>query len=488
MQQDRPDLSTAPCLEQQQAAKLPRTLLGGTRAMRAAGEAYLPKFPREETQDYDARLAQSVLYPAFSSAVASAAGRLFMKPVSVAGPKEVEEWAWDADLQGRDLTLVGRRLAEEALATGAAYLYADVPPAPEGRAATREEDRRLGRRPYLVTYRAEQLLAFRAAVTGGRVRLSYARLLEESTEPSGRFGEATVRRVRELEPGLWRLWREVKEGEWIVESEGASALDYVPLFAFLPDELTEATGRPPFEGLAWLNVAHWQSASDQRVILHFARVPVWFGAGFREDEARPQMLGAGVLFRSENPGAKLEVVEHGGAAISSGRQDLEDLKVEMALAALQPLLPRSGGVTATSHAIASAEAHSALQGWGLKLGGVLTAALASWCHYAGLPDDEVLAEVNTDFSVLEAGSADVPELRQLALGGKLSDETLWEELRRRGVLAPGHDPEEEAKRLGKEAAEAARRAPDLFGGGGQAAREGDRPVAGDVGAPEGEGA
>ena len=36
--------------------------------------------------------------------------------------------------------------------------------------------------------------------------------------------------------------------------------------------------------LAWLNLAHWQSASDQRHILHVARVPFLFGRGLSEGE------------------------------------------------------------------------------------------------------------------------------------------------------------------------------------------------------------
>jgi len=32
--------------------------------------------------------------------------------------------------------------------------------------------------------------------------------------------------------------------------------------------------KPPLLDLAWLNVEHWQSASDQSNILHVARVPI----------------------------------------------------------------------------------------------------------------------------------------------------------------------------------------------------------------------
>ena len=41
-------------------------LLGGTEAMRAAGKAYLPQWPQEEDDGYQARLGTSTLLPVLS--------------------------------------------------------------------------------------------------------------------------------------------------------------------------------------------------------------------------------------------------------------------------------------------------------------------------------------------------------------------------------------------------------------------------------------
>ena len=48
--------------------------MGGTTAMRAAKDAYLPKQPREDQQDYDYRLKTSTLFPAFARTVGVMAG------------------------------------------------------------------------------------------------------------------------------------------------------------------------------------------------------------------------------------------------------------------------------------------------------------------------------------------------------------------------------------------------------------------------------
>jgi hypothetical protein len=45
-------------------------------------------------------------------------------------------------------------------------------------------------------------------------------------------------------------------------------------------------GEPPLLDLAYLNVKHWQSQSDQDNILHIARVPILALIGVRTTAAR----------------------------------------------------------------------------------------------------------------------------------------------------------------------------------------------------------
>src|SRR6185295_4553940 len=87
------------------------------------------------------------------------------------------------------------------------------------------------------------------------------------------------------------------------------------------------TGEPPLEELADLNVAHWQSSSDQRNILTVARVPILFGTGIEGNEKLE--IGASSMIRTSDPNAKLTYVEHTGAAIGAGERDLERLEFQM---------------------------------------------------------------------------------------------------------------------------------------------------------------
>ena len=121
------------------------------------------------------------------------------------------------------------------------------------------------------------------------------------------------------------------------------------------------TGRPPLMDLALLNLAHWQSSSDQRHILHVARVPLLFARNLRPGENGLD-IGPNRLIVGDSDGADLKFVEHSGSAIEAGRQDLVDLEDRMAVMGLDLIARRPGSATATARAIDAAQADSACGG------------------------------------------------------------------------------------------------------------------------------
>lgn len=78
-------------------------LLGGTKAMRAAGEKYLPKWTLEDPGDYAARLKIATLFPAFEQTVKEMTGRAFADQVQLGDdvPAWIRDDVWpDVDRQG----------------------------------------------------------------------------------------------------------------------------------------------------------------------------------------------------------------------------------------------------------------------------------------------------------------------------------------------------------------------------------------------------
>ncbi len=425
-----------------------RALMGGTSAMRAAGEAYLPRYEAEDPASYRTRLARAVLLPAFEEAVREIAGRVFARPVTLGEdvPPRLRAWLEDADLLGNALHGVAGRWFTEALITGIAWLQVDMPDAktPEAR-----------RRPYLVPLAAEDVVAAYAdggdGAGDGTWRLSHARVRHGTIRRDG-FGERRMDMVHVLEPGRHEVWTRSDSG-WQCTAEGRTGLNAVPLVPLrLGPPLGPFAARPPLEGLAHLNIAHWQSASDQRNILTLGRFAMLALSGPAPEGPEGESLAVGpkTFLQTPDPSARWYYVEPAGTAIAAGERDLERLEAQMDRLALEPLVSRPGTVTATAAAIASSRAHSAVQSWAQSLRDGLEQALLLMARWVGEPQGGSV-HVNTDFADPRA-STDLDALEAARERGDLSRATLLGELKRRGVLSWSFDPDADARHLATEAA------------------------------------
>lgn len=95
-------------------------LMGGTAAMRKAGETYLPQQPREDDEDYQYRLKTATLFPAYSRTVGVMAGKPFSKQavLSEDTPERIRELAENIDGEGRSLHVFAADLMQEAISAG----------------------------------------------------------------------------------------------------------------------------------------------------------------------------------------------------------------------------------------------------------------------------------------------------------------------------------------------------------------------------------
>src|SRR5690606_24069096 len=86
----------------------------------------------------------------------------------------------------------------------------------------------------------------------------------------------------------WQLFEKSDSGEWIKIDSGVVSINRIPLRTYYTRREGFMIGYPFLEGMAWKNLEHWQSASDQRHILHVARVPILFGSGLTEEDLKDE--------------------------------------------------------------------------------------------------------------------------------------------------------------------------------------------------------
>lgn len=415
-------------------------LMGGTAAMRNAAKALLPQYPAEEDDAYLSRLRLSTLLPAYAETVNSNTSRVFAEPLQIGDdvPPVVAELCEDVDLGGNDLNAWAVEYFRTALSYGLCHALIDYPQAGELQTAADEEA--AGVRPYAVLIHPERVLGWRA--DGGR--LLQVRFTESVEVPDGDFGVKVVEQVRVLQPGLWRTYRKQEGGSWALHDEGSTSLTYIPWVTFYTGRTGMMTARPPLLELAYLNVKHWQSQSDQDNLLHVARVPLLFM--FTDDEQFKLVISAGSATRMPKDG-DAKYVEHTGAAITAGRESLQDLIEEMRMAGAK-LLQKDKQQTKTA-AQANEEAAqelSPLARMASQFADCIAQMLQIFADYSGLPEGGAV-EMRGNFDADFAPEVSLPLLLNMASAGKLSDETLFAEMQRRSVISDEYNWQEEQERI-----------------------------------------
>lgn len=410
-----------------------KPLMGGTKAMRAAGKALLPQFPAEEDDAYRARLKLSTLFPAYQETVGNMVSRVFAEPLQLGDdvPQSVKDYCEDIDRSGRDLNSWSVDFFLIGLSQGLCHAFVESPPSKGVK--TKAEEQAAGIRPYAVLVRPDQVLGWRIRDN----RLVQVRFKETVEEDEGEFGISCIEQIRVLEPGRWRIYRESKDGKgWLLHDEGDSNLSEIPWVTFYTGRTGVMRARPPLIELAYLNVKHWQSQSDQDNLLHVARVPLLFA--FTDSEDFQPVVGTGSATRMRQAD-RAEYVEHSGAAIEAGRTSLLDLIDEMRMTGARLLRKDNPGTkTATQAEDEAAEELSPLERMAHQFQDCLEQLLKFMGDYVGVTSSDGYAgsvEIRGNFDMDFAMETTVPTLVSMAEKGMLSHETLFAEMQRRGVLS-----------------------------------------------------
>jgi hypothetical protein len=265
-------------------------------------------------------------------------------------------------------------------------------------------------------------------------------------------GDADLPEIGHVE--LFEL-RKTRSGKtrWVVVEQYTFDMDEIPLVTFYAEHEATLYSKPPLEGVVNMNIAHWQSASDQRNVLTAARFPI-IGCSGGIDEKKIVVGPYNYLF-TPDPNGKFYYVEHTGAAIAAGRTDLQDIEAAIAHYGAEFLKVRPGSETATARALDSAEATSPLQDVALRFTEALNVAMRFTAKWLKL-DNAGELELCTDYGIGEADATKLTALGQARTLKDISRETYVTELKAGGVLSEDFDAKADALLLEQEAL-------DMFG-------------------------
>jgi len=463
-------------LAHQDRARVVKDLMGGQVAMRAAGDRYLARFVGEEIAKWEDRVNGATLFNGYEKTLAYLTGQVFSRDVALADDATPEFAALmeNIDGEGNNVTAWAGPVFSGSVNDGFGLILADSESVPTrakpngtreylaGKDANGTEtwepltarvEAALGLRPKLVYVPAENVLGWRYENQGGKKRLVLLRIKETYTEPGEWDADDKARvQVRVLRPGRYEVYRKSDEGkdDWISEQSGALPGDEIPVAWFRPGKpMSEGTNCPALEALAWKNVEHWQKQAEHNMLMTWVRSPGMFAAGAREEDKVP--WGPGVLTKISDPTGSVQAVGVDAASVAASRQELEDLKAEMALFGLQLLMPRTGDETATGRALSAAESDSTLKRWALDFKDALEQALVFAATFMGGNVKAPSVFVNTEFrpAIMDDALA-LQGLSDDVKSGVISRETYLSEKKRRGIFADDFDIEQENERIAKE--------------------------------------
>lgn len=462
-----------------------RAVLGGTNAMREAGCDYLPRYEVEESADYQVRLDQSTLYPAFSETCAKMKGRAFNEPLLIDG---APSWFVDDgieknfDLQGRNMDNWAADVFYDGLAMGLTHCLVDSPLSvnADGSDMSEAQVKGAGLRPYAIHIVPERILGWQKDENGNltQVRIKFTReepgefasdlipqirvytLIEAGTPvKTGRkktvAAEAYVsmQAYEEEETGTGRN----KKTEWVpVGAPVAMNIPFIPLITFYTKRTGYMTADPPLLELAQLNVKHWQMQSAIDALQLIICVPILCIAGGDGDTAVTIGSKSAMILPI---GATAQYVEHTGAAVKSGMDNLQELKSQMRDAGAKLLAPgtpgKTGGSsaapkTATESAEESASDNSLLGMMVSDFEGYIVNVCAVIGAWRGIEDLEVTAELDPDLDASVSITDRAKVLLDSLNSGVLSDDTYIEELKKLGLLSDEITYKDELEKINKQ--------------------------------------
>lgn len=426
-------------------------LYGGTQTMRAAGQTFLPKEPKEEDRDYQVRLSRSTLDNYYKQAVRKAVAKVFSKDIAVTNaPLRMIPLLEDIDSQQRNLTQFCKDVFEDAMNHGVSYILVDLPQLPMDMPfKNKAEELAFGARPYWVKVASSSVLTARSAMIGGSERLSVFRFQETISELAEDYiGERTVTQIREYHqfpdangnagPVEYVIYRQDDNG-WYVHESGIVSASAIPIAPVYTNRTAFYLGKPPMMELAELNVSHWAQSSDLSNIIHIVTVPFLLAKGLSQMDANGQVQSLEIkvngALQTPNPQASVEWIEHTGNAVASAQENLDRLVKRMEHLGNQLTTQASTSVTATQSAISAAEANSDLKSMALGLQDGINTALYFTAEILG-EQSYGEASVNTSFSVDFVDVDTFARVVDLFNAGLISREDMLAEAKRRNIIDP----------------------------------------------------
>ena len=456
--------------------KRARDVTSGEDAVKAAGEAYLPRIGAQTQIEYDAYKLRASLFNATGRTHDGLVGLVFRKDPESKLPTGLDVLADDIDLSGTRLDEFARKVLSDELLTARGGILAEYPKA-EVRERTADEIDAEGLRPYLTYWPAESIIDWRVGRVGAKSKLTFLKLYAVTYEPdlSDRWDRVRVEWIRVYRLDASGVSCEVyskadKAGnghptEWpiiantfpiVVAGAPAAEIPFVFITQAVPSKAA-------LDDLVLTNLSHYRTSADYENSAHWSGTPtpVFIGSIMGADGGAVTEVRLGSssgINLSENGDAKMlqAEMEDGLGAVLDRKENY------MAILGARILSGEKRQVEAAeTAAIHRAGENSVLATAANSVSRALSKALEYAAAFAGI-SGEISYRLSTDYLPTPMDAQTLTAVVSAWQNGAMSGSELFEALISGEVIRAGKDPAEHAAELEAEAAERERKAQDML--------------------------
>jgi hypothetical protein len=425
---------------------LMRDVYGGTETMRARQQEFLPQYEKESNTRYLSRLNSTFALNKLREAVDAASAKPFRTMLTLQNSDpDLDLWVKDIDLQGNHLHVFGHNFFNNAFLDSMGHILVDHPDTMD--MPSLGAQKASGVRPFMKMIRNQDVVAAYDEYVGGDVQTVHVRVKGKRIERTPDYKEKIWNQIYVIEKeigsdnGVVQLWEQeagTGGGQWTSMGEKAITIPEVPFVTlYAGDKEADYIARPVFIDLAYKQIEHWISSSDQRSILAAARFPMLAASGVQidpDDEAEFAIGPYKVLYAPDANG-RWYFVEPKGTAIASGQKDLEMLEMQMDMMSLNPVTgTHRQYVPQNERDIQETRVHSVVHDLAIGCQNGIEKAVRFMGNWTNKDYTQVKAVLNTEFSNTKDKLAEVAQIVALWEKKGISRDTLYRELQKRNLL------------------------------------------------------
>ncbi|RTL05712.1 DUF4055 domain-containing protein [Candidatus Dependentiae bacterium] len=392
-----------------------RDVVEGQEKIHEEGELYLASLTGQDATEYGKYKDRALFYNATSRTVDAMSGLLFRKSPTIQIPDAMQEMIDNIDLQGNHIETFSEQASNEILITGRLGILVEHPqnPIDSSTQMTKADAAALNMRPFLVKFKAEDIINWATTVVNNITMLSLV-VLKEVTEVVVDFEPVIETRYRVLKLDAERkyfqqVWKEqisdngkdvsyIKEGEDIYPKINGKSFGFIPFIFVSAEAVTHEIVKSPILDLVNVNLSHYKTSADLEHGSHYTALPTAVVTGHTLEENQKLKIGSSEAWVFSEPEAKAFYLEFEGKGLDSLEKRLERKEQQMAaLGARMLATEKAQAEAAETHNIKRQGEYSALSSISSSLSDGLTRALRLMADWSGIESKELYYEINKDF-------------------------------------------------------------------------------------------